>query len=213
MCIRDRIFIKTFELPISIVGGFLVGCIALLAAGNNSWLARRGLLQWSSAFIVVGLVLLIGVAQFSGFNENSEEILQSRNFYGTIWVKEDRTANLQAEINAFDMGLPFEHRSLYHGRILHGTQYLAEGRMDEATTYYDDLSGPGVAVLNYPGRELPIKVAVVGLGTGTMAAHARNGDYYCFYDIDPKVVALHTQLFKIGDKKEHVFKFLDLSLI
>lgn len=205
------IFKKTFELPISIIGGFLVGCIALLAAGNNSWLSRREMLQWSSAFVVVGLVFLIGLAQLAGFKENSDEILQTRNFYGTIWVKEDTTAVTEEELEAEAMGLDVSRRSLYHGRILHGTQYLASERMDEATTYYDDGAGPGVAVLDYPGHRdgQPIRVAVVGLGTGTMAAHARDGDYYCFYDIDPKVVALHTQLIKIGDKEEHVFKFLD----
>ena len=197
------IFPKPFELTISIVASFVVGCVALLNAGKATRLGRQELLQWSSAFVVVGLVFLVGAAQLAGLDTNTGSILHSRNFYGTIWVKETKDKD--------DEGNDTSRRSLYHGRILHGTQYQAEDRMDEATTYYDDVAGPGVAVRDYPGwlDGQPIRVAVVGLGTGTMAAHARNSDYYCFYDIDPKVVALHEKLFQIGDKQEHVFKFLD----
>jgi len=197
------VFPKPVEISIGIVGAFVVAWVALLNASKSTILARRELLQWSSAFVVVGLVFLIAAAQLIGLESSSGVIVQSRNFYGTIWVKETKDKD--------DEGNDTSRRSLYHGRILHGTQYQAEDRMDEATTYYDDVAGPGVAVRDYPGwlEGQPIRVAVVGLGTGTMAAHARNGDYYCFYDIDPKVVALHEKLFQIGDKQEHVFKFLD----
>jgi hypothetical protein len=197
------IFTKQVEISISIVGTFVVGWVALLNAGKNTWLGRKELLQWSSAFIVVGFVFLVGAAQILGLESSSGVIVQVRNFYGTIWVKEIDDSD--------EEGANTSRRSLYHGRILHGTQYTADDRADEATTYYDDAAGPGIAVRDYPGRRegKPIRVAVVGLGTGTMAAHARNGDYYCFYDIDPKVVALHEQLFKINGKEQHVFTFLD----
>ncbi len=197
------IFTKPIEIFIGIIGTFIVAWIALLNASKSNWLARKEMLQWSSAFVVVGLVFLIAAAQLAGLESNSGVIVQSRNFYGHIWVKEI--------VDSDEEGNDTSRRSLYHGRILHGTQYLAEDRQDEATTYYDDASGPGIAVRDYPGRRdgQPIRVAVVGLGTGTMAAHAKSGDYYCFYDIDPKVVALHEQLFTIGEKKEHVFTFID----
>jgi hypothetical protein len=39
----------------------------------------------------------------------------------------------------------------------------------------------------------PLSVGVVGLGTGTMAGFAQAGDYFCFYDIDPKIKALHDE--------------------
>ena len=31
----------------------------------------------------------------------------------------------------------------------------------------------------------PLRVATVGLGTGTIAVYGREGDYYCFYEINP----------------------------
>lgn len=190
------IFTRPFELSIGIIGTFIVAWIALLNASKSTWLARKEMLQWSSAFIAVGLIFLIAAAQFQPeeLGEGKKLVTQMRNFYGTIAVKE--------ETDTDEDGIDTSRRSLYHGRILHGIQYLAEEKQDEATTYYDDAAGPGIAVRDYPGRRegRPMRVAVVGLGTGTMAAHARDGDYFCFYDIDPKVIKLH---------EDHVFTFLD----
>ena len=189
------IFTRPFELAIGIVGSFIVAWIALLNAARSTWLASKEMLQWSSAFVVVGLIFLIATAQLQPQDPGSGKIVtQRRNFYGTIVVKEFNDTD--------ESGFDTSRRSLYHGRILHGIQYLAEERADEATTYYDDAAGPGIAVRDYPGRRegRPMRVAVVGLGTGTMAAHARKNDYFCFYDIDPKVVKLH---------EDHIFTFLD----
>ena len=138
------IFTKQVEIHISIVGTFVVGWVALLNASRNTWMGRKELLQWSSAFVVVGFVFLIGAAQLMGLESSSGVIVQMRNFYGTIWVKEITDTDEEGE--------DISRRSLYHGRILHGTQYTAEDRADEATTYYDDAAGPGIAV---PGLSWP----------------------------------------------------------
>ena len=45
------------------------------------------------------------------------------------------------------------------------------------------------------GRRRRNESAVIGLGTGTMAAHGQAGDSYRFYDIDPKVVAMSDKYF------------------
>ena len=34
----------------------------------------------------------------------------------------------------------------------------------------------------------PLRIGVIGLGTGTLAAYGRKGDLYRFYDIDPRVM-------------------------
>jgi spermidine synthase len=39
-------------------------------------------------------------------------------------------------------------------------------------------------------RQAPIRVGVIGLGTGTIAAYGSKGDVYRFYDINPGVVAI-----------------------
>jgi spermidine synthase len=73
--------------------------------------------------------------------------------------------------------------------ILHGEQYLHGTRRHNATTYYQETSGVGVAILSL--RERPgNRVGVIGLGTGTIASYGRQGDTYRFYDINPQVVTV-----------------------
>jgi len=79
-------------------------------------------------------------------------------------------------------------RRLVHGAIMHGEQYQYDGRRRLITTYYQPSSGIGAAILSAQDR--PIRVGVIGLGTGTIAAYGRAGDVYRFYDIDPHVIAL-----------------------
>jgi hypothetical protein len=69
-------------------------------------------------------------------------------------------------------------------------------RQREPITYYIPDSGVGLAAMQYPRTPGEgMKVAVIGLGTGTMAAHGQAGDSYRFYDIDPKVVAMSDKYF------------------
>jgi spermidine synthase len=44
--------------------------------------------------------------------------------------------------------------------------------------------------LHIKGDRGPIRVGVIGLGTGTLAAYSRPGDRYTFYEINPLVVQL-----------------------
>ena len=75
-----------------------------------------------------------------------------------------------------------------HGVIMHGEQFLAPVMRREVTSYYGPQSGVGVAVRYLTGR--PLRVGVIGLGTGTMAAWGRAGDVYRFYELDPDVLAV-----------------------
>jgi hypothetical protein len=80
------------------------------------------------------------------------------------------------------------HR-LYHGNTLHGKQFDDE-LSSEPTTYYSRTGPIGRLIGVLPGQSSPRDVAVVGLGTGTMAAYARPGDHFTFYEIDRAVKAL-----------------------
>jgi len=102
--------------------------------------------------------------------------VMTRNFYGTLRVKDTGPATDPESV-----------RRLMHGLIMHGEQYLSGARRTEATTYYGATSGIGrlVKALQPSG---PLRVGVVGLGTGTMAVWGRAGDVYRFYEINPLVV-------------------------
>jgi SAM-dependent methyltransferase len=56
------------------------------------------------------------------------------------------------------------------------------------TTYYTETSGIGAAIRSK--EDHPLKIGVIGLGTGTIAAYGRPGDVYRFYDIDANVIQI-----------------------
>jgi len=110
--------------------------------------------------------------------------VMTRNFYGTLRVKQTGPDTDPETV-----------RRLMHGMIMHGEQYLVPARRREATTYYGDTSGIGrlITMLEPQG---PLRVGVIGLGTGTMAAWGRKGDVYRFYEINPQVIEIaHTQFY------------------
>lgn len=89
---------------------------------------------------------------------------------------------------------PGDHdsRVLVHGTTVHGVQNLgpAERRRME-TTYYARRSGVGLAMDSAPGLlGLRARIAIVGLGAGTLACYARPGQSWTFYEIDPAVVRI-----------------------
>ena len=48
--------------------------------------------------------------------------------------------------------------------------------------------------------ERPLRVGVVGLGTGTLAAFGRKGDVYRFYEINPQVIDVaYSEFSYLGD--------------
>ena len=105
-------------------------------------------------------------------------IVTARNFYGVLRVQ---------ETGVDDVNL---HRSLIHGTIMHGQQYLAptSGDVRRATTRRRRASA-ACSKRCIPRKE-PLRVGVIGLGTGTLAAYGTPGDLYRFYDINPAVVAI-----------------------
>jgi SAM-dependent methyltransferase len=101
----------------------------------------------------------------------------TRNFYGVLRVTQDG-----------EPGDPYATRTLVNGTITHGIQYLSEELRRKPITYYGPQSGLAMAIENT--RKSPQRVGVIGLGTGTIAAFGRAGDYYRFYDINPKVLEI-----------------------
>ncbi len=153
-----------FELPFG-----LVACAALLALQM-----RRA----HPVFITLAIGALLftlgaGVWQITEFYRDT--LLATRNFYGVLRVQEFGEASSH-------------HRSLIHGTILHGTQYLAPEFTRTPTTYYTQTSGIGRVLESLHPSMRPIKVGIIGLGTGTIATYGSKGDIYRFYDINPSVV-------------------------
>ncbi len=185
-------YLTRFYLMISVggaVGSVLVGIVAPLVLPAYFELAAglilcSLLLLWqvrreAPVYGVLGLVgtaVAVGCAIWGVTAFYANAIVASRNFYGVLRVQElgDNDAN--------------RRRSLVHGTILHGTQYLGPEVRQRATTYYTATSGIGRLLESMHPRMDPIRVGVIGLGTGTLAIYGSKGDVYRFYEINPDVI-------------------------
>ena len=113
--------------------------------------------------------VLIGGA--SAFRPPETTLHQERSFFGVYRVA--AAAGPQ-------------HR-LLHGTTLHGAQ-TRDGRRPPRTGTYYHPSGPiGQALDALAERGVTRRAAVVGLGAGTIACHARRGERWTFYEVDPTV--------------------------
>ncbi|HEY1289650.1 MAG TPA: fused MFS/spermidine synthase [Burkholderiales bacterium] len=186
------------------LGGFFVAVVAPLAfdayyelgigMASLALLAATRFAPLGRFQSVASLGVLMGVAAcaaYDAFAYHRDVRVSERGFYGVLRVKEYGSA-----------GEPGHLRRLVHGTIMHGEQYMERPRF--ITTYYQETSGIGVAIKSREERG-PIRVGVIGLGTGTIAAYGRPGDVYRFYDIDPRVVQLARQEFTfLGDSPAKV---------
>jgi SAM-dependent methyltransferase len=131
--------------------------------------------RYASLAVLLGVT---GSAAYDAFHYHEDVRQSSRSFYGVLRVKEHGKAGEEGYL-----------RRLVHGSILHGEQYQTGKWRRFITTYYTLDSGIGAAIASKQAAG-PIRVGVIGLGTGTLAAYGRTGDSYRFYDIDPRVTLI-----------------------
>jgi len=97
-----------------------------------------------------------------------------------------------------------QFRLLFHGTTIHGAERIrtsdgtpVTGRPEPRTYYY--FGGPlsdGIAAARATHSQ-PLRVAAVGLGTGSLVCHRHEREAWTFFEIDPEVVriARDTRLF------------------
>jgi spermidine synthase len=170
--LAPMVFSGSYEMAWSLV---YTAALAAALMWRQHWAWR---IFWPAA--AVGLLAVV-VLQERADRENA--IVQVRSFYGTLRVTDEETE---------DAG---RYRTLIHGTIQHGTQFMASDELRRLpTTYYSRDSGVGLALDNCcKGR--PRRVADIGLGTGTLAAYGEPGDVFRFYEIDPRVEVIAKNVF------------------
>ena len=152
-------------------------------------LDRRSL-PYPGPWQLVILLLLVAVSSLGtaliadAGRHRSGLISVSRNFYGVLRVRNDEESYGDTDDDVRDEPV----RELLNGRIEHGFQFQNPELRRVATSYYGTTSGVG-RVLSLPS-DGPRRVGLVGLGTGTLAAYAREGDHFQFYEINSKVEEL-----------------------
>jgi SAM-dependent methyltransferase len=148
----------------------LVACGLLILARTVSW-------GWWATGIATAVVGTTAWASGQAIDEQvSNARVMMRNFYSAI-----RTRDAQD---------PTPFRSLVHGGIMHGGQLLGGDKQKRlmASSYFGPTSGFGRLFSALP--EGPRRVGIIGLGAGSITAHARAGDVFRFYEINPQVVEL-----------------------
>jgi hypothetical protein len=82
------------------------------------------------------------------------------------------------------------YRQLDHGTTVHSKQSLAIGRSCEPLAYYHP-SGPlGQIMQAWGAQPHGGRVAVIGLGAGSMACYAQPGQRWTYYELDPMMAQL-----------------------
>ena len=175
-----------YEMPVS-----LVVCAALVSYVLRQDAELKWIRRWPG--VVVTGVLTLALAGYVGWQIRemvSGSRVLVRNFYGGLKVRDSG-----------DKGSLEETRTLTHGTINHGEEYLHLARRDWPTTYYGPNTGIGLAIREKQ-KAGTVRIGVIGLGTGTTAAYGRLGDYIRYYEINPLVLDLaKREFFFLADCK------------
>jgi len=137
---------------------------------------------------------LAGFLSLHILQQEKSSILTTRNFYGVL------------RVNETDIGTKWATRSLYHGRITHGEQFLTPLQRAYPRLYYGPHSGISLAIRRHPKQlgsniledstqQGSLHVGGIGLGVGTIATYSRPGDTYRFYEINPEVDRIAKEYF------------------
>jgi spermidine synthase len=184
----------SFGVPVVVAA--LTGAIALLVrqTGDAAHLVQEMVGRSGQAVPVVACllalprppVLSLCVAIVIALNlclppPGGRRLHQERTFFGIIAVMRDEKTG---------------YNHFYHGRTDHGAQCMnsEEARRVPRTYFYP--TGPiGELFTSFGGAHAKKRVAVVGLGAGTLAAYGKPGQEFTFFEIDPAVERVAEQYF------------------
>jgi len=179
--LSPAIFNDYWELPI-----LMAIALIMIWMGYMDWC--RGRAQGRFAYFLIGTLVmslaLIGFIKLQSATllQDSATVMRVRNIYAALKIKEDDFQGHKIKI-------------LTNGNVTHGFEYV-DAALPRKTGYYDPSSGVGRS-LTYLHRQQPQSqhVGIIGLGIGTLAAYARPGDLFTFYEINPLVISLAHQQF------------------
>ena len=185
--VAPHLFPGNYELRVAIGCCAVLVLVVLYRDPQSPFYRARWLFGWLLiSALALAIIVSLGI---SAEQEARSARLMVRNFYGVL-----RVINLPAPEGVSVKGrlalAPGEDprcEKLMNGPIDHGLQFTSPARRRLPTTYYGPDSGVGIA-LRAAEAKTPLRVGVIGLGVGTLAAYAMPGDHYKFYEINPLVV-------------------------
>ena len=158
--------------------GLLLGILAGLTSLVHNCLDKNYALETADKFPESFRGLARMVAR--GCNDRSAILMEERNFFGCFTVNRWESATT-GEI----------YHTMYHGTTNHGMQCVSpEARRRDTLTYFHKRGAIGQLFEAVEKKKAgqPVRMAVLGVGTGTLAAYAQPGWALTMYEIDPAVV-------------------------
>ena len=117
----------------------------------------------------IAMILLAGTLTQSPFGA---VVYSARTFFGVNRVRVDTAHG---------------YRFIFHGTTLHGMQSLDPARSHEPLSYFHRTGPVGQIFAGVPAAPTTPRVAVLGLGVGTLASYRTEPQQWTFYEIDPVV--------------------------
>lgn len=184
--ISPLLFNEWWDFYIALIGIFIL-------AGFLSFFRTKEIPTLGQQFFNVLWLISLGGISFllaTHINHSGQQvILSQRNFFGKF------------EVIEFAHSHDYYQRTLRNGNILHGQQYLDPKLRTQPTSYFSHNSGVGLAIefqRDFKKRQRissNLRIGVIGLGTGTIAALANKCDLLHFYEIDADIVNIANNYF------------------
>lgn len=178
--VAPLLFNNYYELDVSFVLAWLVAMATLAADQGSIFHGPRRRLVRAGAAGYLYLLLFLVFLRVHHWQRDALEV--RRNFYGLLKVSRQCEPGSPPTCAMLEV----------NGRTIHGLQLEDPLRRREATSYYTPRSGVGRVMAHHPARLAgrPMRIGVVGLGVGTLAAYGQTGDTLRFYEINPAAIEL-----------------------
>jgi len=179
-----RSLVAVLTEPVHIGVAVAVGAVLVAALARRApWASRPGLPMVGVVCLGTAIGILAMALRAHAGAVNARALFVHRDFFGVVRVASTTVGTGAHRAPALAM---------WHGRIVHGFQLSEPSQSSMATAYFGKGSGVGRAISvlqrRYEGRGL--RVGVIGLGVGTLAAYGRSGDVWRLYELSPTVTSL-----------------------
>jgi spermidine synthase len=169
--LRSQFFSYACCGPIAVA---LAGCAVAVGRYASTQRVAWSYGQFATRAGALLALLILGVASWVGVQVSLGDVVaRSRNFYGVLAVLRWHS----------QLG---DYLTLRDRMVDHGLQFLDLRLAREPAGYYGIYSGISLVLHDHPAR--PMRIGVIGLGTGEIAAFAKPGDVVRYYEINPDVI-------------------------
>jgi hypothetical protein len=141
----------------------------------------------ASGVALAGSVAIFAVAASARLYNEIEEagviVERIRNFYGVVRVETEEDED-DGETSLV----------MKQAGIDQGSQFVSPAKRNQPACAFTAASGVGHAIFRNAKRranpDAPVRIGIVGLGAGMIAAHGRAGDLVRYYELNPSVADL-----------------------